>query len=149
MCVVGGSQTEQQQKHPEGLLQCRLLGPAPQTAGSVCWQRWGWKACISIKFPRDVDAISPESTLREQLLWNWKKIRLPTRVWFCSVKKIRGQSEAPKCLFSARETTEQRGPRPLSASSFFVSSRSNLTHVWAPQFCTSNLWELTLALAGD
>lgn len=68
MRVVGGSQTEQQQKHPEGLLPCRLLGSAPQTAGSVGRGEAGKLAFLSSFLGMYHDAISPESTLRETLL---------------------------------------------------------------------------------
>lgn len=57
-----------------------------------------------------------------------KKIRLPTLDLFCWVKKIRKQSEAPRCLFFAMESTEQTGPRPVSVP----ASLSLLDPVWPP-----------------
>lgn len=91
---------------------------------------------MSVKFPADADAVSSGSTFWKPLLWTRKKTRLPTLDLFCWVKKIREQSEAPKCLFLAMESTQQTGPKTHFCSSFSISSGPTLAHLWAPWLCT-------------
>lgn len=140
---------KQQQKHPEGLLKCRLLGPAQHTAGSVGGGEAGKLASLSSASGM-LKLLAQSSHFENHCFRIKRKSGYLLLFYFAQWRKSRGQSDAPRCLFSARETTEQRGPRPEPASSFSVSSRSSPAHVWAPWLCTRSPWELgTLGLEGD
>lgn len=51
-----------------------------------------------------------------------EKIRPSAPHLFCTMKKIREQTKAPRCLFSALKTTEQTRPSPISVLASLSSS---------------------------
>ena len=54
------------QNYPEDLLTHRLLDPNPSRISRA---GWGWRICISNKFPGDVDVTGPGSHFENYCFW--------------------------------------------------------------------------------